>query len=160
MGRNAAGVRGIRLSGPKDEVIGMICIPIEKKCEILVVSENGFGKRSSIDDYRVTNRGGKGVKTINITDKTGALIAIKDVTDNDDLMIINRSGVIIRMAVSELRIVGRATQGVRLIKIDEGDSIAAVTKVDVVEDTENIHDEVTEGDPVTSQEESSVETEN
>ena len=133
MGRNAAGVRGISLAGKKDEVVGMICLPIEKKSEVLVVSENGYGKRSDLDDYRITNRGGKGVKTLNITDKTGPLIAVKDVTDNDDLMIINRSGVIIRMAVSDLRVMGRATQGVRLIKIDEGDSIAAVAKVDVEE---------------------------
>lgn len=134
MGRNAAGVRGIRLSSADDEVVGMICLPKEKKMEILVVSENGYGKRSDIDDYRVTNRGGKGVKTLNITEKTGALIAIKGVTDNDDLMIINRSGIIIRMAVSNLRVMGRATQGVRLIKINEGDAIAAVTKVDVEEE--------------------------
>ncbi|MCX6248297.1 MAG: DNA gyrase subunit A [Bacteroidetes bacterium] len=134
MGRNAAGVRGIRLSVTDDEVVGMICIPKEQKMEILVVSENGYGKRSDIDDYRVTNRGGKGVKTLNITEKTGQLIAIKEVTDSDDLMIINRSGIIIRMAVSDLRVMGRATQGVRLIKIKEGDSIAAVTKVDVEEE--------------------------
>ncbi len=134
MGRNAAGVRGIRLSSADDEVVGMICLPKEKKMEILVVSENGYGKRSDIDGYRVTNRGGKGVKTLNITEKTGALIAIKGVTDNDDLMIINRSGIIIRMAVSNLRVMGRATQGVRLIKINEGDAIAAVTKVDVEEE--------------------------
>jgi DNA gyrase subunit A len=134
MGRNAAGVRGITLGGPNDEVVGMICIPLDKKYDILVVSENGYGKRSDLDDYRVTNRGGKGVKTINITDKTGALIAIKEVTDNDDLMIINRSGIIIRMAVADLRIVGRATQGVRLIKITDGDAIAAVAKVDVEEE--------------------------
>ena len=131
MGRNAAGVRGIRLTNLNDEVIGMICIPIDKPCEILVVSENGYGKRSKIDDYRITNRGGKGVKTINLTEKTGALIAIKDVTDNDDLMIINRSGIIIRLGIANLRIMGRATQGVRLIKINEGDSIAAVAKVEV-----------------------------
>jgi len=131
MGRNAAGVRGIRLSGPSDEVIGMVCLALDKPCEILVVSENGYGKRSKIDDYRITNRGGKGVKTINVTEKTGALIAIKDVTDNDDLMIINRSGIIIRLGIAELRIMGRATQGVRLIKINEGDSIAAVAKVEV-----------------------------
>ncbi len=137
MGRNAAGVRGISLSGKDDEVVGMICIPLSKKCEVLVVSEKGYGKRSDLDDYRITNRGGKGVKTLNITEKTGALIAVKEVTDNDDLMIINRSGVIIRMAVANLRVMGRATQGVRLIKIDEGDSIAAVTKVDVEEATEN-----------------------
>ncbi|MFH1296062.1 MAG: DNA gyrase subunit A [Bacteroidota bacterium] len=131
MGRNAAGVRGITLANPHDEVIGMICIPQDKRCEILVVSENGYGKRSDIDAYRVTNRGGKGVKTINITEKTGRLIAIKQVTDQDDLMIINRSGIIIRMAVGNLRVVGRATQGVRLLKIKEGDRIAAVAKVEI-----------------------------
>jgi DNA gyrase subunit A len=140
MGRNAAGVRGIRLSSADDEVVGMICLPKEKKMEILVVSENGYGKRSDIDDYRVTNRGGKGVKTLNITEKTGALIAIKGVTDSDDLMIINRSGIIIRMAVSNLRVMGRATQGVRLIKINEGDAIAAVTKVDVEEEGTDLED--------------------
>ena len=140
MGRNAAGVRGIRLSIADDEVVGMICLPKEKKMEILVVSENGYGKRSDIDDYRVTNRGGKGVKTLNITEKTGALIAIKGVTDSDDLMIINRSGIIIRMAVSNLRVMGRATQGVRLIKINEGDAIAAVTKVDVEEEGKGLED--------------------
>ena len=137
MGRNAAGVRGISLAGPTDEVVGLICLPLEKKHDILVVSEKGYGKRSDLDDYRITNRGGKGVKTLNITEKTGALIAVKDVTDNDDLMIINKSGVIIRMAVLNLRVMGRATQGVRLIKIDDGDSIAAVAKVDVEEAAEN-----------------------
>jgi len=142
MGRNAAGVRGIRISGKDDEVVGMICIPKDKKCEILVVSENGYGKRSDIEDYRVTNRGGKGVKTINITEKTGELIAIKQVTDNDDLMIINRSGIIIRMGVANLRIIGRATQGVRLLKIKEGDQIAAVAKVEIeVEDPEEMGEE-------------------
>ncbi|NVO18292.1 MAG: DNA gyrase subunit A [Bacteroidetes bacterium] len=133
MGRNATGVRGITLSGKDDEVIGMICVNDELN-DILVVSENGYGKRSKLDDYRVTNRGGKGVKTINITDKTGKLIAIKNVTDNDDLMIINRSGLIIRMAVNDLRIMGRATQGVRLINLKGDDAIAAVAKVEVEED--------------------------
>ncbi|MGE5423923.1 MAG: DNA gyrase subunit A, partial [Syntrophothermus sp.] len=109
MGRNAAGVRGIKFNMTSDEVVGMICIPADKKCEILVVSENGYGKRSDLEDYRVTNRGGKGVKTLNITDKTGLLISIKDVTDADDLMIINRSGIIIRLAVADLRVMGRAT---------------------------------------------------
>jgi len=148
MGRNAAGVRGISLSGPQDEVVGMICIPHEKKCEILVVSENGYGKRSDIEDYRVTNRGGKGVKTINITEKTGNLIAIKSVTDQNDLMIINRSGIIIRMAVGNLRVVGRATQGVRLLQIKEGDSIAAVAKVEV--EVEEEIEEVTGKDEETT----------
>ena len=144
MGRNAAGVRGISCSGANDEVVGMICIPLDKKCEVLVVSENGYGKRSDLEDYRITNRGGKGVKTLNITDKTGEVIAVKDVTDSDDLMIINRSGVIIRMAVANLRVMGRATQGVRLIKIDEGDSIAAVAKVDVEEAPETIDESTPE----------------
>ncbi|HPT13260.1 MAG TPA: DNA gyrase subunit A [Bacteroidales bacterium] len=138
MGRNATGVRGIRLAGKTDEVIGMICVDNEN-ANILVVSENGYGKRSSLEDYRVTNRGGKGVKTINITDKTGKLIAIKDVTDSDDLMIINRSGIIIRMAIGDLRIMGRATQGVRLINLKDSDSIAAVAKVEVYEE-EGIED--------------------
>ncbi|HRY32268.1 MAG TPA: DNA gyrase subunit A [Bacteroidales bacterium] len=139
MGRNAAGVRGIRLSGKNDEVVGMICLE-NKAYDILVVSENGYGKRSPLEDYRVTNRGGKGVKTINVTSKTGALIAIQNVTDTDDLMIINRSGIIIRMPVADLRKIGRATQGVRLINLKE-DVIAAVAKVDAAmiemdEDTE------------------------
>ena len=128
MGRNASGVRGIRLASEKDEVIGMICIE-NNASDVLVVSENGYGKRSNIDDYRITNRGGKGVKTINITDKTGDFISIKDVTDTDDLMIINKSGIIIRIAIENLRLMGRATQGVRLINIRQGDEIAAVAKV-------------------------------
>ncbi len=133
MGRNATGVRGITLSGKDDEVIGMICVN-DEFFDILVVSENGYGKRSKLDDYRVTNRGGKGVKTLNITEKTGKLIAIKNVIDTNDLMIINKSGLIIRMAVSELRIMGRATQGVRLINLKDDDAIAAVAKVEVDED--------------------------
>jgi DNA gyrase subunit A len=133
MGRNATGVRGVRLANDDDEVVGMICLENDQY-EILVVSENGYGKRSALEDYRVTNRGGKGVKTMNITEKTGNLIAIKNVTDKDDLMIINKSGVLIRLGVAELRIVGRATQGVRLINIREGDAIAAVTKVEVEEE--------------------------
>lgn len=129
MGRNATGVRGISLAGADDEVIGMVCI--EKDIyDILVVSENGYGKRSKLEDYRVTNRGGKGVKTINITDKTGKLIAIKEVLDTDHLMIINKSGITIRMEVKELRVMGRATQGVRLIKMSDDDSIASVTPIE------------------------------
>ncbi len=130
MGRNAAGVRGITLAHKDDEVIGMICIE-NTDYTILVVSEKGYGKRSNVDDYRITNRGGKGVKTLNITEKTGQLISIKNVTDDDDLMIINKSGIAIRMAVKDLRVMGRATQGVRLIRIDDGDEIAAVAKVDI-----------------------------
>ena len=128
MGRNASGVRGITLADDKDEVIGMVSVN-DMSSEILVVSENGYGKRSSLEDYRITNRGGKGVKTLNITDKTGRLVSINSVTDADDLMIINKSGLTIRMEVSDLRVMGRATQGVRLINIKGNDSIAAVTKV-------------------------------
>ena len=135
MGRNASGVRGIRLADDADEVVGMIAIN-DTSSEILVVSENGYGKRSSIEDYRITNRGGKGVKTISVTDKTGRLVAIKNVVDSDDLMIINKSGIAIRMAVDSLRVMGRATQGVRLIKVREDDSIAAVAKVMKDDDTE------------------------
>jgi DNA gyrase subunit A len=128
MGRNASGVRGITLNHKDDQVIGMIAVN-DKESDILVVSENGYGKRSTLEDYRITNRGGKGVKTINVTEKTGNLVAIKVVMDVDDLMIINKSGIAIRMAVADLRVMGRATQGVRLIKVREGDSIAAVAKV-------------------------------
>ena len=128
MGRNASGVRGIRLGSDDDEVVGMVAIN-DDESNILVVSEKGYGKRSNLDDYRITNRGGKGVKTINITEKTGKLVAIKNVTDNDGLMIINKSGIAIRMAVEDLRVMGRATQGVRLIKVRDDDAIAAVAKV-------------------------------
>jgi DNA gyrase subunit A len=138
MGRNASGVKGITLANESDKVVGMICVNKEEKetDDILVVSENGFGKRSSLDDYRETNRGGKGVKTINITEKTGNLIAIKNVNDNEDLMIINRSGIIIRMKVADLRVVGRATQGVKLIDLKEDDIIAAVTRVPSEDDND------------------------
>ncbi|RKS20353.1 DNA gyrase subunit A [Flavobacterium endophyticum] len=145
MGRSASGVRGITLRDDKDEVIGMVSVN-DMESEILVVSENGYGKRSSLDDYRITNRGGKGVKTLSITDKTGELISINNVTDADDLMIINKSGLTIRMEVSDLRVMGRATQGVRLINIKGNDSIAAVTKVIREEEAiEEIVDDV-EGD--------------
>jgi DNA gyrase subunit A len=129
MGRNAAGVKGVTLSeSPDDAVVGMVCLE-DLERDILVVSEKGFGKRSDVDGYRITNRGGKGVKTINITEKTGQLIAIKEVTDTDDLMIINKSGIAIRMRVTDMRVMGRATQGVKVINLREGDSIASVTKV-------------------------------
>ena len=141
MGRNASGVRGIRLKDSKDEVIGMISVN-DMDSDILVVSENGYGKRSSLEDYRITNRGGKGVKTISITEKTGSLVSIKNVSDGDDLMIINKSGIAIRMEVNDLRVMGRATQGVKLINIKKNDSIAAVAKVvlddEDVQDVENI----------------------
>lgn len=128
MGRTASGVRGITLKDETDEVIGMVTVN-DMESEILVVAENGYGKRSALDEYRITNRGGKGVKTLNITEKTGKLISINSVTDADDLMIINKSGLTIRMAVEDLRVMGRATQGVKLINIKGNDSIAAVTKV-------------------------------
>ena len=140
MGRNASGVRGITLAGDHDEVVGMISVN-EQDSDILVVSENGYGKRSKLDDYRITNRGGKGVKTISITDKTGHLVAIKNVSDQDDLMIINRSGIAIRLEVSNLRVMGRATQGVRLINLKGNDAIAAVAKVlHDEDDVENMED--------------------
>jgi len=129
MGRTATGVRGITLANVNDEVVGMISVN-NPEVTVLVVSENGYGKRTDIDDYRVTNRGGKGVKTINVTDKTGELVAIKDVTDNDDLMIINKSGIVIRIGVSDLRVMGRATQGVRLITFKGDDAIASIAKVE------------------------------
>ena len=144
MGRNASGVRGINLGDEKgNEVVGMIAMP-DQTSNVMVVSEKGYGKRSEIEEYRVTKRGGKRVKTINITDKTGNLIAIKDVTDKDGLMIINRSGIIIRLAISELRVIGRATQGVRLINMKEGDEIAAVSKVEVEEEIEAVEGTTTE----------------
>src|SRR5580698_5226570 len=131
VGRNAAGVRGVSLEVENDEIIGMITVNPENKAEsIMVLSEKGYGKRSDIEDYRVTNRGGKGVKTISLTSKTGHLIAILNVTDNDHVMIINKSGIAIRIAVEQLRTMGRATQGVRIIKLDNKDEIAAVAKIE------------------------------
>ena len=148
MGRNASGVRGIRLKDKSDEVIGMVSVK-DMDENILVVSENGYGKRSSLEDYRLTNRGGKGVKTISITEKTGKLVTIKSVSDNDDLMIINKSGIAIRMRVEDLRVMGRATQGVKAISIKEGDGIAAVAKVMKDEEgIEDINDIEFEGDTV------------
>ena len=137
MGRNASGVRGVRLKDNNDEVVGMLSVN-DMDSDILVVSENGYGKRSKLDDYRITNRGGKGVKTISITEKTGNLVSIKNVSDGDDLMIINKSGIAIRMEVNSLRVMGRATQGVKLINLKENDSIAAVAKV--VLDDEEVQD--------------------
>ena len=136
MGRNASGVRGITLAYQDDEVVGMVAVN-DMESNILVVSENGYGKRSSLEDYRITNRGGKGVKTISVTDKTGQLVAIKNVTDEDDLMIINKSGIAIRMSVEDLRVMGRATQGVKLINLKGSDSIAAVAKVMKEEESED-----------------------
>jgi DNA gyrase subunit A len=135
MGRTAAGVRAVTLESPSDKVVGMVCISRED-ANLLVVSEKGYGKRSLIDDYRITRRGGKGVKTLNITEKTGKLVAIKEVGDEDELMIINRSGIAIRIKVNELRIMGRATQGVRLIKLNDDDKISSVEKIQKIEKIE------------------------
>lgn len=140
MGRIAAGVKAIKLKSEEDEVIGMICVEPDK-ADILVVSENGFGKRSAISDYRITNRGGQGVKTINLTEKTGNLIALLDVTDEDNLMIITKSGLTIRMEVASLRVMGRNTQGVKLINLRSDDAIAAVAKVSASKEEENMDNE-------------------
>jgi DNA gyrase subunit A len=141
MGRTATGVRGITLENANDEVVGMISID-NPETTVLVVSEKGYGKRTDIDDYRVTNRGGKGVKTLNVTDKTGKLVAIKGVTDNEDLMIINKSGIIIRIAISELRTMGRATQGVRLITLKGDDEIASVAKIEHDDSEDEVQDNI------------------
>jgi len=147
MGRTASGVRGVRLENDQDEVIGMVCVNSSKTdVTIMVVSEKGYGKRTDIDDYRITGRGGKGVKTLSVTEKTGALISIKDVTDENDLMIITKMGITIRMKMSEMRVMGRATQGVRLIKVRDKDDIASVAKVPKVDEEE---EDVMEGDDST-----------
>lgn len=159
MGRTASGVRGITLADEKDEVIGMVSVDTKdvNETQLLVVTENGYGKRTKLVDedgedvYRITNRGGKGVKTLNITEKTGALISINNVTDEDDLMIINKSGLTIRMKVSDLRVMGRATQGVRLINIKGKDSIAAVCKVMREDEDENVLDEETTDENATEE---------
>lgn len=147
MGRNAAGVRAVRLANEDDRVIGMVCVNREE-ANLLVVSEKGYGKRSSIEDYRITKRGGKGVKTINVTEKTGNLVAIKEVVDSDDLMIINKSGITIRISVESMRVMGRATQGVKLIRLNEGDEISSVEKIINVEapNDEEIAPEIENGD--------------
>jgi len=148
MGRTAAGVRGIRLANDKDEVVGMICVN-DIQSSVLVVSENGYGKRSAVEDYRITNRGGKGVKTINVTEKTGDLISLKNVTDDEDLMVINKSGITIRIGVDSLRVMGRATQGVKIIRLREDDSIASVAKVTKAEeDTSNDNSDNSKNDGV------------
>ena len=149
MGRTASGVRGIKLRDEKDVVVGMICVN-DMESSVLVVAENGYGKRSSIEEYRITNRGGKGVKTINITEKTGDLISLKNVTDEDDLMVINKSGITIRIGVNTLREMGRATQGVKIIRLREEDSIASVAKVSKFKEDEQVElDE--EGNPIISE---------
>lgn len=141
MGRTASGVRGVRLENDQDEVIGMVCVNSSvEDTTIMVVSEKGYGKRTDIEDYRITGRGGKGVKTLSVTDKTGSLISIKDVTDDNDLMIITKLGITIRMKMEDVRVMGRATQGVRLIKVRDKDDIASVAKVPKVDEEENIED--------------------
>lgn len=139
MGRTAAGVRGVTLEGDDDRVVGMVCVARED-ANLLVVSEKGYGKRSPIEDYRITKRGGKGVKTINITEKTGNLVSIKEVIDSDDLMIINKSGITIRISVENLRVMGRATQGVKLIRLQEGDEISSVEKIEQIAEDEELMD--------------------
>ena len=135
MGGTAAGVRGIKLESDDDRVIGMICVSREES-DLLVVSKNGYGKRSSINDYRITKRGGKGVMTLKITEKTGNLVAIKEVKTNDELMIINKSGITIRTSITDenIRVMGRATQGVKLIKLSENDEISSVAKIENIEE--------------------------
>ena len=146
MGRTASGVRGIRLADENDEVVGMICIE-DQESTVLVVAENGYGKRSAVEDYRITNRGGKGVKTINVTEKTGKLIALKNVTDQEDLMVINKSGITIRIGVDTLRVMGRATQGVKLIRLRDEDSIASVAKVSKFE-SDDLEDDLVDNNEV------------
>ncbi|MEY4595371.1 MAG: gyrase subunit [Bacteroidota bacterium] len=138
MGRNSIGVKGVSLDGSDDEVVGMVCVNDTVKESVLVVSEKGYGKRSDVDEYRKTNRGAKGVKTINITDKTGNLVAIKVVEENDDLMIMTKSGVTIRMDMTEIRVMGRATQGVKVIRLDDQDEIASIAKVEVDEEEKQV----------------------
>jgi DNA gyrase subunit A len=151
MGRTATGVRGINLE-EGDRVIGMVCVSREDT-QLLVVSDKGYGKRSDVEDYRITSRGAKGVKTLNITDKTGSLVAIKEVTDEDDLMIITKKGVAIRIKVADLRVMGRNTQGVKLIRMSDTDDIASVTRI-IREDEEEI--EATAEDATTVIDESSA----
>ena len=159
-GRGAIGVSGIEVDDEKDEVVGMICVnPNTPDRTVMVVSEKGFGKRSPVEEYRITNRGGKGVKTISVTDKTGRLVGIVDVAEKEDMMITCRSGVTIRMKVADIREQGRATQGVKLIRIDEGDEIAGITKLDV-EDEAEVTEELTEGTETTNLPENPSEGEN
>jgi DNA gyrase subunit A len=133
MGRNAAGVRGVKLVGNGDHVVGLVCISDASR-NLLVVSEKGYGKRSEIEDYRVTNRGTQGVRTLNITDKTGHVVGILDVDDKNELMIINKSGIMIRMTVADLRVMGRNTQGVRLIRLNDDDEISSIARIDIQEE--------------------------
>lgn len=154
MGRGASGVRGITLATEDDRVVGMICVN-DVESSVMVVSDKGYGKRTAVDDYRITNRGGKGVKTLQVTEKTGNVISIKNVTDEDDLMIINKKGITIRMALKSVRVMGRATQGVRLINLGKGDSIAAVAKVPHDDSEDELEEGMEEGDDTISDETSS-----
>jgi DNA gyrase subunit A len=159
IGRTASGVRGVTLDSENDEVIGMVCVQDENE-DILVISENGYGKRSKIDDYRITNRGGKGVKTINITEKTGDLISVKSVSNDNDLMIITLNGLTIRLNVNTISLLGRATQGVRVINLKGDDRIASVARVNVeptVEVTENENSEDIDGEEVVDGDENNLE---
>jgi DNA gyrase subunit A len=140
MGRNAAGVRGVKLVGDGDHVVGLVCVSDSAR-NLLVVSEKGYGKRSEIEDYRVTNRGTQGVRTLNITDKTGKVVGILDVDDKNELMIINKSGIMIRMTVADLRVMGRNTQGVRLIRLNDEDEISSIARIDIQEEAEEIVNE-------------------
>jgi DNA gyrase subunit A len=136
-GRGAIGVGGIDVDNNEDEVVGMICVnPSTPDRTVLVISEKGYGKRTAVDEYRITNRGGKGVKTINVTGKTGRLVGIMDVAEKEDMLITCKSGITIRMKIADISVQGRATQGVKLIRIDEGDEIAAITKIDVPDEIE------------------------
>lgn len=146
-GRGAIGVGGIEVDDEKDVVVGMICVnPSTPERTVLVVSEKGYGKRTSVEEYRITNRGGKGVKTINVTEKTGKLVGIMDVKESEDLIITCKSGITIRMKVANISELGRATQGVKLIRIDDGDEIAAITRIDVQDEAGIIADVIEEGD--------------
>jgi DNA gyrase subunit A len=162
IGRTASGVRGVTLANDNDEVIGMVCVQDENE-DILVISENGYGKRPKIDDYRITNRGGKGVKTINITEKTGDLITVKSVSNDMDLMIITLNGLTIRLNVNSISLLGRATQGVRVINLKGDDRIASVARVnveptvEVVENEDVAESEDIEGKDVTENEENNLE---
>jgi DNA gyrase subunit A len=159
-GRGAIGVGGIDVDKNDDEVVGMICVnPTTPDRTVLVISEKGYGKRTAVDEYRITNRGGKGVKTINVTGKTGKLVGIMDVAEKEDLIITCKSGITIRMKVADISEQGRATQGVKLIRIDEGDEIAAITRIDVQDETEVITG-VEESEDTTNSGEAASEQEN
>ncbi len=146
MGRTATGVRAMRIDKNEHKLVGMVCVARED-ATLLVVSEKGYGKRSEVGQYRITKRGGKGVKAMNVTEKTGALVAIKEVVDTDQLMIINKSGITIRMEVENLRVMGRATQGVKLIRLNEQDEISSIAKIELIEVEETEGEELGNNKP-------------